>query len=142
MLKKICLSVLFIASAFNVQAFDKSKVNLDKEFWGTWSLYNPKTQCTENFEFKKPGNFVYQVNKKRLTGGFAVVRSDLPTHLDILVMDVATDNKLDGCAGDKRDYSKERIQLALKWISPQAAEICTDAEAKNCLGLFLTKKSK
>jgi hypothetical protein len=140
MLKKICLSVLFIASAFNVQAFDKSNVNLDKEFWGTWSLYNPKTQCTETFEFKKPGNFVYKVNKKNLAGGFAVVRSNAPTQLDILLMDIATDNKLEGCAGDKRDYSKERIELALKWISPHAAEICTDAEGKQCSGLFLTKK--
>lgn len=80
------------------------------------------------------------MNKKHLTGGFAVVRSNAPTQLDILLMDVTTDNKLEGCAGDKRDYSKERIQLALKWISPKVAEICTDDEAKQCTGLFLTKK--
>ena len=140
MLKRLSILSLLLGLTLNVQAFDKKTVDLDKEFWGTWTLYNPKTKCTETFDFNKPGNFTYQINKKQLTGEFAVVRSTTTAGLDVLLMDIATDNQKEGCASDNKDYTNAKIQLALKWQSTKAAEICTDTEAKNCTGLFLTKK--
>jgi len=83
MLKKIFILCLLLGHTLSVQALDKTRVNLDKEFWGTWVLHNPKTQCIEKFEFKKPGDFKYQVNKKLLVGEFAVVRSTSSDNLDV-----------------------------------------------------------
>ena len=138
MIKKVLFLLFLGLTISSAQAFDKNQVDLDKEFWGTWTLYNPQTKCTEVFNFKKPGDFTYQVNKKLLVGNFAVVRSN-SSGLDLLMMNVKTDNKLEGCASDQNDYSNVNIQLALKWTSPQRAEVCTDAEAKQCSGLFLIK---
>ena len=76
-----------------LEAFDKSQVNLSKDFFGTWTVYSAKTQCTETYQFTQPGQFVYTTKQKRMTGEFAVVRNQDAKILDWLAMDVKTDNK-------------------------------------------------
>ena len=140
MLKKIVLCVLSLGVIGQAQAFDKSQVNLSKDFFGTWTVYSAKTQCTETYQFTQPGQFVYTTKQKRMTGEFAVVRNQDAKILDWLAMDVKTDNKKAGCSGQANDYTGTKINLVLKWISPKTAELCLDREAKQCTGLYQIKQ--
>lgn len=139
-MKKIVIASLGLFLALNVQAFEKNQVNLEKDFWGKWSVFNSKTQCTENYEFKQPGQLIYSTKQKQMTGEFAVLRSKEPQFLDVLAMKIKTDNQLPGCNGEKVNYTDADIRLSLKWISAKTAELCTDVEAKQCTGLYLIKK--
>lgn len=141
MLKQIILgSVLVIGLLPVVHAADKQKINLENDFWGTWSVYNAKAQCTETYEFKKPGQFTYTAKQKKLTGEFAVITNADPKMLDVLIMDVKTDNKKSGCSKDIQDYSNAKVNLSLKWVSANTAELCVDREAKQCTGLYMIKQ--
>ena len=82
MLRKIMISFVVIFSISQTNATEKNKIDLDRTFWGTWELINTKFACTEQYEFKKPGNVVYQANKKKLTGEFAVIRHNDSKTLD------------------------------------------------------------
>lgn len=61
--------------ALQAQAFDKNQVNLVNDFFGTWTVYNAKTQCTETYQFVKPEQFSYTTKQKKMTGDFAVLRN-------------------------------------------------------------------
>lgn len=140
-MKRIGLVLCLLGLGLNAQAFDKSKLNLEKDFWGTWSVYNGKVQCTETYQFKKPGEFTYIAKQKKLTGEFAVLRNNDSNQLDVLLMDVKTDNKKIGCSQDIQDYTNAKVNLSLKWISAKTAELCVDREAKQCTGLYLIKQN-
>ena len=140
MMKKIVFAVMGLGFALQAQAFDKSQVNLANDFWGTWSVYNAKTQCTESYQFVKPGQFTYTTKQKRMTGDFAILRSKEAADLDVLAMKVKTDNKKAGCGGQPVDYTNADIRLSLKWSSAKTAELCTDREGKQCTGLYLIKQ--
>ena len=140
MMKKIVFAVMGLGFALQAQAFDKSQVNLANDFWGTWSVYNAKTQCTESYQFVKPGQFTYTTKQKRMTGDFAILRSKEAADLDVLAMKVKTDNKKAGCGGQPVDYTNADIRLSLKWSSSKTAELCTDREGKQCTGLYLIKQ--
>ena len=43
MLKKIVLCALSLGVIGQAQAFDKSQVNLSKDFFGTWTVYSAQT---------------------------------------------------------------------------------------------------
>lgn len=130
MLKKISCFILGSACALSVQAFDKTQVNLQKDFWGTWTVYNAKMQCTESYQFTQPAKVVYTAKQKKMSGEFSVIRTQDPKQLDIFAMSVVSDNKKAGCSGQVSDYSKAQIRLSLKWISAKTAELCTDLEGK------------
>lgn len=140
MLKKVVGLVLMSSAALSVQAFDKTQMNLQKDFWGTWSVYNAKTQCTESYQFTQPAQVVYSAKQKKMTGEFSVIRTEDPKQLDVFAMTVNSDNKKAGCSGQTSDYSKSQIRLSLKWISAKTAELCTDLNGKQCLGLYLIKQ--
>lgn len=140
MIKKIAVAVVGFGLALQAQAFDKSQVNLANDFWGTWTVYNAKTQCTESYQFAKPGQFTYTTKQKKMAGEFAVLRSKEPQNLDVLAMKVKTDNKQAGCGGQAVDYTNADIRLSLKWSSAKTAELCTDAVGKQCTGLYLIKQ--
>lgn len=139
-MKRLGLALCVLALSLNVQAFDKSKLNLEKDFWGTWSIYNAKQQCTETYQFSKPGTFTYTTKQKKLTGDFAVMSSKDPKVLDLLVIDVKTDNKKAGCGDEVQDYTQAKVNLSLKWISAKTAELCVDVEGKQCTGLYMIKQ--
>lgn len=140
MLKKISCLVVASSLAFSAQAFNKTQVDLQKDFWGTWSVYNAKTQCTETYKFTQPSTVAYSAKQKKMNGEFAVIRTQDPKQLDVFAMNVVSDNKKAGCGGQVVDYSNTQIRLGLKWISARTAELCTDLEAKQCLGLYLIKQ--
>lgn len=139
-MKRLCLALCLFGLGVNVQAFDKNKINLEKDFWGTWSVFNAKAQCTETYEFKKPGQFTYTAKQKKLTGEFAVITNNDSKILDLLVMNVKTDNKKVGCSKDIQDYTNGKVSLSMKWISAKTAELCVDREAKQCTGLYMIKQ--
>ncbi|WP_089604182.1 hypothetical protein [Acinetobacter piscicola] len=139
-MKKIVFAALGLGLAMQAQAFDKSQVNLANDFWGMWSIYNAKTQCTETYQFTKPQQFTYTTKQKKMTGEFAVLRSNDAKTLDILAMKVKTDNKKAGCGGQPVDYTNADIRLSLRWMSAKTAELCTDREGKQCTGLYLIKQ--
>lgn len=141
MFKKIGYCTLGLLFAFNAQAFDKNKVNLDKVFWGTWSIYNEKAKCSESYQFSKPDQFSYSSLQKSMTGEFAVLRSNKSTDLDVLMMKVKSDNKAVSCGSAAVDYTKADIRLSLNWLSTKKAELCIDNEAKQCTGLYLIKQN-
>ena len=141
MLKKLMMAACTLGVAFSAQAFDKNQVALDKEFWGTWSVYNAKTQCSEKYQFNKPGQFNYTAKQKKMSGEFAIMRSKDAKELDILAMKVKSDNKVAGCGGQATDYTNADIRLGLKWVSKTTAEICSDVAGKQCTGLYLIKQS-
>lgn len=132
--------MLGILCTLHAQAFDKTKINLGKDFWGRWAIYNPKTQCTEVYKFSQPGQFSYSAKQKNMSGEFGVLQNSDVNVLDLLVLKVSTDNKLSGCATQPTNYTNATIQLALRWLSPQSAELCNDRDGKKCLGLFMTKQ--
>ncbi|MFW1799420.1 hypothetical protein ACG9YX_05180 [Acinetobacter nematophilus] len=142
MMKKIVLTLVGLGFALHVQAFDKTQVNLANEFWGTWSVYNAKTQCTESYQFTKPAQFIYTTKHKQMAGDFAVLRNENAQTLDVLAMKVKTDNKKAGCSGVAVDYTNADVRLSLKWISAKTAELCTDREGKQCTGLYLVKQKQ
>jgi hypothetical protein len=140
MLKKIVPIVFGVLLSLHVQAFDKAQVNLSKDFWGTWTIINPKTQCTEVYKFTQPDQFTYNAKQKNMTGKFGMLRNSDVKVLDLLVLEVKADNKQAGCAAQATNYTNTTIQLALKWLSPQTAELCNDRDGKKCLGLYITKQ--
>ena len=140
MLRKIMISFVVIFSISQTNATEKNKIDLDRTFWGTWELINTKFACTEQYEFKKPGNVVYQANKKKLAGEFAVIRHNDPKTLDTLILDIKSDNGLIGCGSDTNNYQGKQSVLSLKWISDKSAELCADNIGKQCTGLYLNKK--
>ncbi len=139
-MKKLAVAIAGLGLAFQVQAIDKNQVNLANDFWGTWSVYNAKTQCTETYQFTKPGQFSYSTKQKKMTGDFAILRSKEAQELDVLAMKVKTDNKQAGCGGQPVDYTNADIRLSLKWASAKTAELCTDNAGKQCTGLYLIKQ--
>ncbi|WP_180073161.1 hypothetical protein [Acinetobacter sp. YH12075] len=140
MLKKISCFALMSACALSTQAFDKTQIDLQKDFWGTWTVYNAKTKCTESYQFTQPSKVQYTAKQKKMTGEFAVIRNQDPKILDIFAMNVSKDNKKAGCNGQPTDFTKAQIRLSLKWISAKTAELCTDLEGKQCLGLYFIKQ--
>lgn len=141
MLKKLVFITLSLGMAVQAQAIEKSQVNLDKDFWGTWTIYNAQKKCSETYQFSKPGQFQYTSLKKRMTGNFAVMRNTKDTKaLDILTMKVATDNKQESCGGTAVDLTNKQLNLTLKWVSAKTAQICSDTEGKKCTGLYLIKQ--
>lgn len=140
MIRKITLVLAGLLSISLVYAMEKNTINLDKEFWGKWSILNQKASCIESYEFKKPGTFTYEGNQKKLHGEFAVIRSQDNLKLDILSLVVKNDNGLLGCGGDKMNYSNQKSAFSLKWITKKSAEICLDPDAKQCIGIFLNKQ--
>lgn len=140
MMKKILLALVVFVFAIQTQAYDKTQVNLANDFWGTWTVYNAKAQCTESYQFTQPDQFTYSTKQKRLTGDFAILRNENAQALDVLAMKVKLDNKKAGCGGTPVDYSNTDIRLSLKWISAKTAELCTDREGKQCTGLYLIKQ--
>lgn len=140
MLKQISSLVALSTVAFSVQAFEKTQMDLQKDFWGTWSVYNTKTQCTETYKFSQPAKVVYRAKQKKMSGEFSFIRTQDAKQVDIFAMNISSDNKKLGCSGESADYSKVQIRLGLKWISAKTAELCTDIEAKQCLGLYLIKQ--
>lgn len=140
MIKRILLPLAILMFITQVFAQDRHQLNLDQTFWGGWEIKNPLTSCKENYQFKKPSQFVYQVNKKNLSGEFAIVRNSSPEILDILILDIQKDNGLVGCNGDTNNYQGQRSNFSLKWINNNSAEICTDENGQQCTGLFLNKK--
>ncbi|RZG83269.1 hypothetical protein EXE10_11240 [Acinetobacter sp. WCHAc060033] len=139
-MKKIAIAVLGLGLVFQAQAFDKKQVNLTNDFWGTWSIYNAKMQCTETYQFTKPGQFNYSAKQKKMTGDFAILRSQAAQDLDVLAMKVKTDNKQPSCGNQAVDYTNADIRLSLKWLSAKTAELCIDAAGKQCTGLYLIKQ--
>jgi hypothetical protein len=140
MMKKTVLALVSLGFVLNVQAFDKTQVNLANEFWGTWTVYNAKTQCTESYQFTKPDQFIYSTKQKQMAGDFAVLRNENAQALDVLAMKVKTDNKKAGCGGEPVDYTDVDVRLSLKWVSAKTAELCTDREGKQCTGLYFIKQ--
>lgn len=132
--------MLASAYALSAQAFDKTQVDLQKDFWGTWTVYNAKTQCTESYQFIQPSKVEYRAKQKKMTGEFSVTRTQDPKQIDVFAMSVNSDNKKAGCGSQAVDYSQKQINLGLKWISAKTAELCTDLEGKQCLGLYLIKQ--
>ena len=139
-MKTIGLIIVCLGLAFSAQAFEKKQVKLSTDFWGKWTVFNAKTQCSETYQFNSPNQFIYSAKQKKLTGEFAVLRNQDPKVLDLLVMNVKTDNQQAGCSAVKRNYGQGKLNLSLKWVSAQSAELCTDREAKKCTGLYLMKQ--
>lgn len=133
----IFVSFLCISQA---QALEKSLVDLDKTFWGKWTLINVKNSCSEKFEFKKPNSFIYQANKKNMDGDFIVFRNSDEKILDLLILDIKNDNGGTGCGSDNNNYQGKKSNFFLKWLSPTSAELCMDNTGKQCTGLYLNKR--
>lgn len=141
MLKKMALITLGLGLAFQAQAFDKTQVNLQKDFWGSWTIYNAQTKCSETYQFTQPNKFKYTSGKKQMEGQFGVYRdSSKPDTLDVLAMKVAKDNKQPSCSAPAHDYKDANLNLPLKWISPNTAQLCTDSLGTKCLDLYLIKQ--
>ncbi|MFN0297937.1 hypothetical protein ACKVE0_10440 [Acinetobacter albensis] len=141
MLKKLVLTVLGLGIVLPVQAFDKTQMNLNQDFWGTWSVYSPNAQCTETYQFSKPGQFTYTAKQKKMTGDFAILVNPDVKILDVLTMQIKTDNKKAGCTNQTVDYTNKDVNLSLKWISAKTAELCMDRRVgKQCTGLYLIKQ--
>lgn len=141
MLKKIALVVVALSCAVQAQAFDKKQMVLDKDFWGTWSVYNSKNKCTETYQFTKPGQFKYSSKAKAMSGNFAVMRNQDPKSLDILTMKIASDNKKASCADAANDFTNKTLSMGLKWVSKTTAQVCSDAEGKKCSSLYIIKQN-
>lgn len=137
---KVGLVLITLGLSLNVQAYDKKQVKLDTEFWGKWTIFNAKLQCSETYQFSKPGQVRYSAKQKTMSGDFAILRSPEAHLLDVLAMKIKTDNKQAGCNGEKSDYTNADIRLGLKWISGRTAELCTDDQGKQCTGLYLIKQ--
>ncbi len=141
MLKKMIFAMGLIVLTFQAQAFDKSQVNLDKDFWGKWTIFNAQKNCSETYQFKKPGQFQYTSLQKRMNGNFAVLRNQNdPKALDILTVKVLSDNQKASCADTAKDYNGANLSLGLKWISAKTAQICSDTTGKQCTALYLIKQ--
>ena len=141
MLKKMALITLGLGLAFQAQAFDKNQINLQKDFFGNWTIYNAKNKCSETYKFIQADKFQYTSLNKRMTGVFGVLRDkNSPNSLDILSMKIATDNKHAACAGVAQDFTNVNLNLPLKWISPNTAQLCTDSLGTKCLDLYLIKQ--
>ena len=140
MFKKISCLALASVCTFSAQAFDKTQMDLQKNFWGTWSVYNAQTKCTETYQFTQPAQVAYSAKQKKMTGEFSVIRTQDPNQIDVFAMSVGADNKKAGCGNQATDYSKAQIRLGLKWISAKTAELCSDLEGKKCLGLYFIKQ--
>lgn len=139
MLKKMTMLCLGLGFALQAQAFDRNQVNYN-DFWGTWSIYNTKTSCSDVFTFTKPANFSYTSKQKKMSGKFSIVSSNNNQLHDLLIIKVKNDNRLLGCNNQNLDFSNKNINYVLKWIGPKTAEICSDREAKKCTGAFLMKQ--
>ena len=74
MLQKIALFSIGLALAFQAQAFDKNQINLQKDFFGNWTIYNAKNKCSETYKFIQADKFQYTSLNKRMTGVFGVLR--------------------------------------------------------------------
>ena len=133
------LIFLLLLCVTTAQAFDRNKVNLDN-FWGSWSVFNPKTTCTESFQFVQPGKFSYQAQAKQLVGEFALIRTTGNEKLDHLLLEIYEDNVLVGCEEQASNYKGQKSGFYLKLISLISAELCADPDGKNCTGLFLNRK--
>lgn len=140
MLKKVALLAVALGCTLQVQAFDKTQTVLDKDFWGTWSVYNSKNKCTETYQFTKPGQFKYNSKAKAMSGNFAVMRNKDAQSLDILTMKITSDNKKASCADAAQDFNNKTLSMGLKWVSKSTAQICSDAEGKQCSPLYLIKQ--
>ena len=140
MIKKIvvlCATMLCITQAF---ALEKNQINLNQTFWGTWGLFNPATSCSESYQFSQPGTFLYKAQQKELQGEFAVVRNSDAKVLDLLILEIQSDNGGTGCGSDNNNYQGKKSNFFLKWLSPTSAEICTDNIGKQCTGLYFNKR--
>lgn len=139
MLKKIVLLPLILATT-PLHAIDKSRINLDQDFWGTWTISNPHIQCKESYQFSKPGNFINQAQDKRMSGEFVVLRSADQKQHDILKLQITGDNGLADCSGTAVNYKGQQAMFALKWKTTESAELCVDSLATTCTGLHLNKQ--
>ncbi|MFV5515043.1 hypothetical protein [Acinetobacter gerneri] len=141
MLKKLAFVTLSLGMAMQAQAFEKSQVNLDKDFWGTWTIFNAQKKCSETYQFKKPGQFQYNSLQKRMSGSFAVMRNNNdPKALDILTLKVTADNKQASCGSVAHDFNNSQLNFTLKWVSAKTAQICQDTAGKQCTSLYLIKQ--
>ncbi len=140
MLKKIILSCITIFCVTQVNAIEKTQIDLNKTFWGAWGIFNQKTACSESYNFSQPGSFLYKAQQKQLSGEFAVVRYHDPKILDSLILDIKNDNGLTGCGADNNNYQGKQSGFFLKWVSPVSAEICMDEIGKQCTGLYFNKR--
>lgn len=140
MLKKIALLSVVLASTLQAHAYDKNQTVLDQNFWGTWSVFNAANNCSESYQFIKPGQFKYSSKAKVMSGSFAVMRSQDTNMLDILTMKITADNKKASCADAAMDLNNQTLSLGLKWESQSKAQICADVEAKQCSPLYLIKQ--
>lgn len=135
--------MVMLGLTFQVQAFDKSEVNLDEIFWGTWTIYNAEDKCLETYQFTKPSTFQYLSLQKRMQGDFAVLRNTQEVaDLYILKLRVVTDNQKASCADRAQvsDYRNADLSLALKWITKGAAQLCADIKGNHCSNLYMVKK--
>ena len=57
MLKKLAFVTLSLGMAMQAQAFEKSQVNLDKDFWGTWTIFNAQKNVQKLTNLKSQVNF-------------------------------------------------------------------------------------
>ena len=140
MLKKIAVLAISLGCTFQVQAFEKNQLDLKRDFWGTWSVYNAQNKCTETYQFTKPAQVTYTAKQKKMTGDFAIITNSNPQLLHLLVMDIKTDNKKLGCDTQVKDYTNGKVNLSLKWISAKTAELCLDRNGKQCTGLYMIKQ--
>ena len=140
MLKKIALLSVVFASTLQAHAYDKNQTVLDQDFWGTWSVFNAANNCSESYQFIKPGQFKYSSQAKIMSGSFAVMRNQDSNALDILTMKITADNKKASCADAAIDLNNQTLSLGLKWVSKSTAQICADVEAKQCSPLYLIKQ--
>lgn len=141
MFKKLTFVFLSLGIMSHAQAFDKTQVNLDQSFWGTWVIYNSQQKCSETYQFKKPGQFQYSSLQKKMSGNFSVMRDTKNVNnLDILNMKVATDNKKASCGSVETDLANKNLSFSLKWVSPKTAQICMDTIGKQCSSLYLIKQ--
>lgn len=140
MLKKTAFIFLGLGLSLQVQAFDRNQVNYN-DFWGTWSIYHSKAACSEVFTFSKPSAFTYTSKQKKASGNFTILSNQNPSLNDVLILKMKNDNKQSGCNGQKIDFTNKNINYVLKWVGPKTAEICTDREAKKCMGVYLMKQN-
>lgn len=95
-------------STFSAQAFDKTQMDLQKNFWGTWSVYNAQTKCTETYQFTQPAQVVYSAKQKKMTGEFSVIRTQVPNQIDVFAMSVGEDNKRQAAAIKPRTIARHK----------------------------------
>lgn len=137
---KIMSALALFMMATPLYAMDKNKVHLDQVFWGTWAVSNPHVQCKETYQFSKPGRFSNQMGQKKMDGEFVVLRSANQKESDILKLQITADNGLADCTGNAFNYTGQQAMFALKWKTPESAELCVDALATKCTGLHLNKQ--